>query len=180
MLVGRGEAAYYDFTRNEVPGQTPADRGYWRDVGTLDAYYDAHMDLLAPIPAFNLYNKEWPIYTWHPPLPPAKVLAASQPAEVDGCMVSAGVVVAGGTARRTVLSPEVRIEPGALVEGSILLDGVRVGRGAVVRNAILDKNVVVADGAKVGVDLQADRARFTVSPNGIVVVAKNQQVSSEL
>jgi len=180
MMVERGEAAHYDFSLNELPGQTPADRGYWRDVGTLDAYYDAHMDLLAPIPVFNLYNKEWPIYTWHPPLPPAKVLAEGQSAEVDGCMVSAGVVVAGGTARRSVLSPEVRIEPGALVEGSILLDGVQVGRGAVVRNAILDKNVVVADGARLGVDLQADRARFTVSPNGIVVVAKNQQVASEL
>jgi len=177
MLVGRGEAAYYDFNLNAVPSQTPADRGYWRDVGTLDAYYDAHLDLLAPVPAFNLYNKEWPIYTWHPPLPPAKVLAEGLPAPVDDCMVSAGVVVFGGTVRRSVLSPEVRIEPGALVEGAILLDGVHVGRGAVVRNAILDKNVVVADGARLGVDLEADRARFTVSANGIVVVAKNQQVA---
>ncbi len=176
LMVARGEAASYDFTLNVAPAGNAADTHYWRDVGTLDAYYDAHMDLLAPVPAFDLYDPDWPIYTWRPPLPPAKVLTEGQPGEVSDCMVSAGVVVAGGTVRRTVLAPEVAIAPGALVEGSVLMDGVRVGRGAVVRNAILDKNVVVADGARLGVDLEADRARYTVSPNGIVVVAKNQRV----
>jgi glucose-1-phosphate adenylyltransferase len=176
-MVAQGEAGYYDFTTNEVPGARPADRGYWRDVGTLDAYYDAHMDLLAPTPAFNLYNKEWPIYTWHAPLPPAKFLSDEHPGEAVESMVCAGVIVAGGRVRRSVLSPEVRVEPGAMVESSILLDGVHVGRGAVVRSAILDKNVEVVTGAQLGVDLDADRARFTVSPGGIVVVAKNQRVA---
>ncbi len=178
LLVGRGGAACYDFAENDVPGAKEADRGYWRDVGTLDAYYDAHMDLISPVPAFNLYNKEWPIYTWHAPLPPAKFVVDGQPGEALDSLVSAGVIVSGGTVRRSVLAPEVRVEAGALVEGSILLDGVQVGRGAVVRNAILDKNVRVADGARIGVGAKADRPRFTVSARGVAVVPKNGEVAA--
>lgn len=178
MLVERGEAGFYDFAENEVPGTTDADRGYWRDVGTLDAYYAAHMDLLAPVPAFNLYNRDWPIYTWHPPLPPAKFLVDGGSGAVSDSMISAGVVVAGAMVRRSVLAPEVRVEAGAVVEGAILLDGARVGRGAVVRNAILDKNVVVADGARIGEDGEADRLRFIVSAGGIAVARKNAKVAA--
>jgi glucose-1-phosphate adenylyltransferase len=176
QLVERGDAGFYDFATNVVPGAGPADHGYWRDVGTLDAYYDAHMDLISPVPAFNLYNKDWPIFTWHAPLPPAKFVVDGQPGQALDSLVGAGVIVAGGTVRRSVLSPEVRVEAGALVEGSILLDGAHVGRGAVVRNAILDKQVEVADGAQIGVDPEADRARYTVSSNGVVVVAKGERV----
>ncbi len=173
MLVERGDAAYYDFDQNHVPGETAEDHGYWRDVGTLDAYYDAHIDLISPLPAFNLYNKDWPIYTWHSPLPPARFVYHDGPGQAFDSMVSAGTLVAGGTVRRSVLSPDVRVERGAVVEGSVLLDSVTVGPGAVVRNCILDKNVVVEAGAQIGVDLERDRARYTVSPKGIVVVAKN-------
>jgi glucose-1-phosphate adenylyltransferase len=173
MMVERGEAAYYDFDQNHVPGEKAEDHGYWRDVGTLDAYYDAHIDLISPLPAFNLYNSDWPIYTSHPPLPPARFVYHDGPGQAFDAMVSAGTLVAGGTVRRSVLSPAVRVERGAVIEGSILLDGVRVGPGAVVRNAILDKGVMVEEGAQIGVDLEGDRTRYTVSPKGIVVVAKN-------
>ena len=177
-MVKRGVASYYDFMQNEVPGAVEADRGYWRDVGELDAYYDAHMDLINPVPKFNLYNLDWPIYTWHRPLPPAKFVVDERPGQAFDSLVSAGVIVSGGTVHRSVLSPEVRIEQGATVEGAIVLDGVRVGRGAIVRNAILDKGVHIEDGALIGVNPEADRARFSVSPNGVVVIGKNQRVSS--
>jgi len=175
-FVERGDAAYYDFDQNEVPGATAADRGYWRDVGEIDAYYDAHIDLISPVPAFNLYNREWPIFTWHPPLPPAKFVYHDQPGQAFDSLVSPGSIVAGATVRRSVLSPGVRVERGASVEGSILLDDVKIGVGAQLRNVILDKNVEVADGVRIGFDEEADRARYTVSRNGIVIVGKGKKV----
>ena len=180
MLVEHGEAAWYDFTTNSVPGSVEADRGYWRDVGEIDSYYDSHMDLIAPMPVFNLYNADWPIFTWHRALPPAKfVVDERRPGQALDSLVSAGVIVAGGTVRRSVLSPGVRVEAGALVEGSVVMDDACIGRGAFVRNAILDKNVVVADGARIGHDPDADRARFTVSSNGVTVVGKNHIVRAQ-
>ncbi|MCP2165591.1 glucose-1-phosphate adenylyltransferase [Goodfellowiella coeruleoviolacea] len=169
MLVDRGEAAVYDFADNEVPGETERDRGYWRDVGTLDAYYDAHMDLVSVHPVFNLYNQEWPIRTATPPLPPAKFIAGGS--AVDS-MVGPGSIISGCTVRESVVSADVVVEAGASVAGSVLLPGVRIGKGAVVRRAILDKNVVVADGARIGVDSAADRERYTVSSGGVVVLGK--------
>ncbi|TMF00032.1 MAG: glucose-1-phosphate adenylyltransferase, partial [Chloroflexi bacterium] len=131
MLVEHGEAAWYDFTTNSVPGSVEADRGYWRDVGEIDSYYDSHMDLIAPMPVFNLYNADWPIFTWHRALPPAKfVVDERQPGQALDSLVSAGVIVAGGTVRRSVLSPGVRVEAGALVEGSVVMDDACIGRGA--------------------------------------------------
>jgi glucose-1-phosphate adenylyltransferase len=180
MLVASEQAEVYDFADNEVPGETERDRGYWRDVGTLDAYYDAHMDLISVHPVFNLYNQRWPILTWHEPLPPAKFVF-----EVEGrtghaldSMVCAGVVLSGGTVRRSIVSPGVRVHSGALIEGSVLMHGVDVGRHAVVRNAIVDKNVVVPDGARIGVDLDRDRERFAVSDGGVVVIGKGQKVEA--
>ena len=180
MLVERGEAQVYDFADNQVPGATERDRAYWRDVGTLDAYYDAHMDLISVHPVFNLYNLEWPILTWHHPLPPAKFVFDSldRMGYAMDSMVSAGVIVSGGQVRRSILSPCVQVHSHAMVEDSVIMHGSDIGGRAVVRNAILDKNVVVEPGATVGVDPDADRARFTVTDHGIVVVGKGTRVDA--
>lgn len=180
MLVERGEAQVYDFAANEVPGATERDRDYWRDVGTLDAFYEAHLDLISVQPVFNLYNDAWPILSWSDPLPPAKFVH-----EEDGrvgqalnSMVCAGVVISGARARRSILSPGVHLHSYSEVEGSILMHGVDVGRQAVVRNAIVDKDVRIADGARIGVDSDADRERFVVSEGGVAVIAKGQTVEA--
>ena len=179
-LVERGEAHLYDFTANEVPGMTDRERGYWRDVGTLDAFYDAHMDLISVDPIFDLYNREWPILSFPEPLPPAKFLFEDEgrTGRALDSLVCAGVIVSGATARRSILSPGVHLHSSSEVEGSILMHGVDVGRRAVVRNAIVDKNVRFAEGAQVGVDPEADRERFVVSPGGIVVIAKGETVEA--
>ena len=177
-LVAQGEAQVYDFAANEVPGATPRDRGYWRDVGTLDAYYDAHMDLISVHPVFNLYNHEWPIHTWPGITQPAKFVFdedGRRGTAVDS-MVCAGVVISGATARRSVLSPLVHLHSYSLVEDSIVMHGAEVARNAVVRRAILDKNVYVGEGVEIGVDPEADKRRFHVSDGGIVVVPKGQRV----
>jgi glucose-1-phosphate adenylyltransferase len=178
MLVERGEAQVYDFGANDVPGATPRDHGYWRDVGTLDAFWEAHMDLISIEPVFNLYNREWPILTWQEPLPPAKFVFADEErmGHALDSMVCAGVVVSGGEVRRSVLSPSVHVHSHATIEDSVLMPGVEVGRGAVVKRAIVDKNVYIHPGAQLGVELDADRERFTVSHDGVVVVGKGDVV----
>jgi glucose-1-phosphate adenylyltransferase len=180
MLVERGEAEVYDFAANEVPGASDRDRGYWRDVGTLDAYYDAHMDLISVHPVFNLYNFEWPILASPQPLPPAKFVFDEdrRRGHALDSMVCAGVVISGGSARRSVLSPGVLLHSYSQVEDSILMHDTEVGRNAVVRRAIVDKNVRIAPGARIGVDPEADRERFAVSPGGVVVIGKGQTVDA--
>ncbi|HET6529832.1 MAG TPA: glucose-1-phosphate adenylyltransferase [Actinoplanes sp.] len=178
MLVDRGEANVYDFRDNDVPGSTDRDRGYWRDVGTLDSFYDAHLDLIATTPVFNMYNMEWPILTAYGPWPPAKFVHGydDRQGRALESMISPGVVVSGALVERSVVSPNVRINSWAHVQGSVLMEGVKVGRRAVIRNAILDKNVVVPEGAQIGVDLDRDRKLYTVSDQGVVVIGKGQKV----
>jgi len=171
-LTAKGVAQVYDFDANRVPGETAGDHGYWRDVGTLDAYYDAHMDLVSDRPAFSLYNRQWPIHTNPGSLPPAKIAAGGI---VGESVISPGCVVRGQVTR-SVLSPGVTVDPGAVVQGSILHDNVRVGRGAVVRGAVLDKNVDVPPGATIGVNPDRDRELYTVSAAGVIVLGKGQRV----
>ena len=178
-MVANGDACVYDFTTNIVPGREEPKPHYWRDVGTLDSYYEAHMDLIGDFPAFDLYNHQWPIFTAGSTHPPAKVVNDSERgvASVERSLLSNGVIISGGRVEGSVLSPGVRVEGGSTVQDSILLDGVIVEPGATVKGCVLDKNVVVPAGVQLGVDLEHDREHYTVSDNGIVVLAKGQKVA---
>ncbi|MFI7008349.1 glucose-1-phosphate adenylyltransferase [Streptomyces sp. NPDC050145] len=172
LLTERGVAQVYDFDGNHVPGETERDHGYWRDVGTLDAYYEAHMDLVSDQPVFALDNRRWPIYTHPGQLPPARFCAGGI---ASGSIVSPGCVIRGQVTR-SVLSPGVEIGDGAVVQGSVLHDNVRIGRGAVVRGAVLDKNVEVPAGATIGVNPGRDAELYTVSKTGVIALGKGQAV----
>ena len=177
MMVAKGEASVYDFTQNRVPGQIGRPH-YWRDVGTIDSYYEAHMDLVGHDPAFDLYNSEWPIYTSGRTLPPAKIDDHGNhgPSDLRRSIISNGAIVVGAKVSDSVLSPDVAIGAGAVVERSVLLDGVKIGEGAQVRGVVIDKNVVVPPGVTLGHDLEHDREHYTVSEGGVVVLAKAQPV----
>jgi glucose-1-phosphate adenylyltransferase len=178
-LVEAGEARVYNFLCNKVPGQNEREIGYWRDVGTLDAYYQASMDLVAIDPVFDLYNRRWPILTGHFPYPPAKFVheAGRRVGKAVNSLVAPGAVVSGGNVRSSILSPGVRINSFSEVEGSVMFDNVDIGRNAVVHRAVIDKNVRVPDGAEIGVDLERDKQRFTVSEGGVVVVEKDTVIA---
>ena len=179
LLVGQGAAQVYDFNGNDVPGEKAGTERYWRDVGTLDSYFDAHMDLCATIPAFDLYNERWPILTHIPSRPPAKFVHddGDRVGKAISSIVSNGVIVSGGCVRESVLSPGVVVHSWASVERSVILDGTHVGRRAVVRDAIVDKNVRIGEGVEIGVDKDDDRARgLVVSEAGITVVGKGREI----
>ena len=178
-LVRERAAHVYDFRQNEVPGADPRDRGYWRDVGTIDSYFAAHMDQCATVPTFNLYNDRWPILTRVPAQPPAKFVHndGDRVGRAVNSVVSNGVIVSGGLVRNSILSPGTRIDSWSRVNRAVILHNSRVSRHAVVQDAILDKNVTVLEGATVGVDKQRDRARgLIVSSGGITVVGHGQVV----
>ncbi|WAH96941.1 glucose-1-phosphate adenylyltransferase [Arthrobacter sp. MMS18-M83] len=178
-FVGQGEAGVYDFTLNDIPGSTDRDRTYWRDVGTIDSFYDAHMDLISPVPIFNLYNSEWPIYTRQSISPPAKFVRGENNTvgtALDS-IVASGSVISGGIVEGSVLSNDVYVGPATRIQDSVLMDKVRIGEGAVIKRAIIDKNVKVPAGAAIGLDADLDRARgFKVTESGITVLAKGQMV----
>jgi glucose-1-phosphate adenylyltransferase len=180
-FVERGAAAVYDFKNNDVPGSTDRDRDYWRDVGTLDSFYDANQDLISIEPVFNLYNDQWPVYTGYTGLPPAKFVhaGAGRLGHAADSIVSPGVIVSGATVSGSVLSPGVYLHSWSQVTDSVLMDGCIVNRYAQVHRAILDKNVVIEERARVGIDREADLARgFTVTESGITVVPKNTVITS--
>ena len=178
-FVNQGEAGVYDFTLNDIPGSTERDRTYWRDVGTIDSFYDAHMDLISPLPVFNLYNSEWPIYTRQSISPPAKFVRGDNDTvgtALDS-IVASGVVISGGVVEGSVLSNDVFVGTSSRVIDSVLMDKVQIGEGAVINRAIIDKNVKVPAGAAIGLDADLDRARgFKVTDSGITVLSKGQAV----
>jgi len=184
------EESSHDFGRDVIPAvakhvrvmaynfkdENKKESKYWRDIGTLDAYYAANMDLVDVTPLFNLYDQAWPIRTYHEQWPPAKTVFADEATGRIGTvldsLVANGCIVSGGQVRRCVLSPDVRVNSFATIQDSILMEHVEVGRYAKIRRAIIDKDVVIPRYAEIGYNLDEDRRRFTVTESGIVVVEK--------
>jgi glucose-1-phosphate adenylyltransferase len=175
-LVGRGEMFAYDFQTNQIPGEPAGAPVYWRDVGTIDAYYEANLDLKAVSPALNLYNREWPLRTASYPDAPAKFAFDDEDrrGQAIDSIVAGACILSGGTVRNSVLFRGVRVHSGALVEESVILDNCDIGRRAKVRRAILDKNVRVPPDAEIGYNLEHDRRYHHVTESGIVVVGGNR------
>jgi glucose-1-phosphate adenylyltransferase len=171
-LVGRTEMFAYDFQTNRIPGDPAAQEPYWRDVGTIDAYYDANMDLRSVTPALNLYNRQWPLRTASYSDAPAKFIFDEQGrrGQAIDSVVAGGSILSGGMVRNSVLGRGVKVHSGSLVEDSILFDNVDVGRRARVKHAILDKNVRVPEDGMIGYDLERDSKLYHVTESGIVVV----------
>lgn len=172
-LAGKSEIYAYDFHTNRIPGEPLDKEPYWRDVGTIDAYYEANMDLRSVNPALNLYNREWPVRTTSFPDPPAKFIFddENRRGQAIDSVISGGCLLSGGVARNSVLGRGVRVHSGALVEDSVILDNCDIGRRAKIRRAVLDKNVRVPDDAIIGYDLDRDRQNHHVTESGIVVIA---------
>lgn len=183
-MVADGQDVYaYDFAQNVVPGEEERARGYWRDVGTIEAYWEAQMDLIAIHPLFNLYNDRWPIRTGVTHDPPAKFVfrdeAQARVGIATDSMVSHGCIISGGRIHRSVLSVGCRVNSFAELEESILYERVRVGRHAKLRRCIIDKDVEVPPGVEVGFNLDADRKRFFVTESGLVVIPKRAKLDDE-
>ena len=169
MMIRKDPVFAFDFALGDQGGA-----GYWRDVGTIEAYFDATMDLISVTPQFNLYDPQWPILTYQPPYPPAKTVHAeeSRVGTAINSILSNGCIISGGSVRRSVLSPRVRVHSFAEVEDSILFEGVDIGRSAKIRRIIVDKDVHIPEGMTIGTHLDEDTKRFTVTDSGIVVIPK--------
>ncbi len=171
----------YDFATNSYPGMLDKERGYWKDVGNIDVYYDSNMELTQVDPTFNLYNDRWPIFTTRHNFPPAKFVFADKDTGRVGhatdSLVSEGCILSGGHVHRCVLSPKVRVNSFTEIEDSILFENVEVGRRCKIRKAIIDKNVVVPAGTTIGFDPEEDKKRFHVTPNGVVVIPKGMKLA---
>ncbi len=196
MLIedAKQKDSQHDFGKNVIPSmlgkrkvmaynfedENKTSKPYWRDIGTLDSYYDTSMDLISVQPTFNLYDMDWPIRTHQGQYPPAKNVFAG---EVDGrigqalnSLVSGGCIISGGKVVNSLLSPNVRVHSYSLVENSILFNNVNVGRGSKIKKAIIDKNVSIPENLEIGYNLEEDKKRFFVTPSGIVVISKNMRL----
>lgn len=179
-FVAQNDAYVYDFKNNHVEGATDRDRGYWRDVGTLDSYYEANMDLVNIHPVFNLYNYSWPLLTSYASMPPAKFVHGhhNRFGEALNSIVSPGTVISGARITGSVVSPRVRVHSYTEVSDSVIMDNVQIGRSCQIRRTIIDKDVVVPEGTSIGFDHDHDRARgFVVTDSGLVVIGKEQTVT---
>jgi len=179
MMLEKGDRVFaYNFNDNIIPGMRTEERGYWKDVGTIDSYYEANMDLIHVSPQLNLYNYKWPVLTNQGNLPPAKTVFDDEERRgmnIDS-YVCAGCITSGSTVRRSILGPLCKINSYSLVEDSILFDSVTVGRHSKIKRTIIDKGVVIADGSIIGYDLDADRQKgYTVTESGIVVVPRKDR-----
>lgn len=171
----------YDFATNNLPGMEEKERGYWRDVGNIDVYFESNMELIGVDPVFNLYNDRWPIYTQPQFFPPAKFVFADHANKRVGSatdsLVSEGCIISGGHVHRSVLSPKVRVNSFSEVQDSILFENVTIGRRCKIKKAIIDKNVEIPPEMTIGYDLEEDRRRFHVTPGGVVVIPKGMKVT---
>ena len=174
-LIGREDIYAYNFQENKVPGESADRPNYWRDVGTIDSYYEANMDLRSVYPQFNMYNKKWPIRTVSYGDPPAKFSLDEQknPGIATSSIICYGSIISGGKVTDTILGPNVYVDAKTTVESSIILSWVEIGKRVKIRNAIIDKNVRIPDGTTIGYNLAEDKKRFHVTDSGIVVVPKN-------
>jgi glucose-1-phosphate adenylyltransferase len=177
MVPGRRVFAipFHDENRKEVK--------YWRDIGTLDSYYEASMDLVKVDPVFNLYDADFPIHSYAPPRPPAKTVFAGGEEGRMGIaldsLICNGCIISGGRVERSIVSPDVRIHSYSLVEDSIIFNGVEIGRYAKIRRAIIDKGVIIPAGTIIGYDPENDAKRFTVTESGVTVIAKGTVIEAD-
>ncbi len=181
-MHARKDVFVYNFGTNTVPGQGVKERGYWRDVGNLDAYFQANMDLVAVDPIFSLYNDQWPIYTLHTNAPPAKFVfnneAERRVGKATDSLISEGCIISGTHVHHSILSPSVRLNSYSTLDDCIVFEKVAIGRHCRIKNAIIDKHVVIPAGTVIGYDREADKRRFHVTESGIVVIPKGMRVES--
>ena len=177
-MFPEGNVFVYDFSQNFIPGLEEEEKGYWKDVGTLDTFWEANMDLVGVHPHFNLYNKKWPVLTYIPPLPPAKFVHFSdlRTGHAINSMISSGAIISGALVENSVIGYNVRIHSFAHVEHSVIMNNVSIGRGVKIRKTIIDKHVQIAPEVQIGYDLVADKKRFEVTENGVVVIPKGAEV----
>lgn len=178
MLVPGKKVYVYDFSTNEIRGEPENSKGYWRDVGTLDAYYEANMDLISVTPPFDLYNRYWPLRSYTPPVPPAKFIHddENRTGHAINSAVSAGCIISGSVVKQSILGHGVHVHSHTIIEQSVVMGGTDIGKNCRIKRVIFDQEVVVADGTVIGEDPEFDRHRFQVSENGIVVIPKGARV----
>jgi len=177
-LFPQGDVYVYDFSTNIIRGEKEEAWGYWRDVGTIDSYYEANMDLISIVPPIDLYNKYWPLRSYTPPVPPAKFVhdEANRTGQAISSMVAAGCIVSGSIVYHSILGYNVHVHSHGYIEKSVLMGNNDIGRGCRIRRAIIDKDVKIAPGTVIGEDPVLDKERFHVSPDGVVVIPKGAMI----